>query len=175
MPEALEIRPVRASEYTAAGEATAAAYREFRRPDSPGWDAYLARIADVGSRADLGTVLVALDAGVIAGSATVELDARISPGPSEPLATDQAHLRMLGVSPAHRGKGIARALMVACIDLARARGRRVMTLETDAVMVAAQQLYVSLGFRPTGLQREPGRPELLGYRLEIDAEPQTTR
>jgi ribosomal protein S18 acetylase RimI-like enzyme len=175
MPEALEIRPVLASEYAVAGEATAAAYREFWRPDSPGWDAYLARIADVGSRAGLATVLVALDAGVVAGSATLELDARIGPGPTEPLAADQAHLRMLGVSPEHRGKGIARALMAACIDLARSRGRRVMTLETDAVMVAAQQLYESLGFAPTGLQRAPGRPELLGYRLEIDAEPQTTR
>ena len=69
--------------------------------------------------------------GAIAGSATLELDARISPGPTAPLAPDDAHLRMVGVSPEHRGKGIGRRLVVACIDLARARGRRFMTLETD--------------------------------------------
>lgn len=175
MPGDIEIRPICASEYAAVGEVTARAYREFWRPDSPGWDAYIARIADVASRAERATVLVALDAGVIAGSASLELDARISPGPTEPLASDQAHLRMVGVSPDHRGKGIGRLLVVACIALARARGRRVMTLETDAVMLAAQQLYISLGFVPTGPQQRPGGPELLGYRLDIPAEPGTTR
>ncbi|HEY6469893.1 MAG TPA: GNAT family N-acetyltransferase [Candidatus Dormibacteraeota bacterium] len=175
MPDEIEIRPVRPSEYAAAGDATARAYREFRQPNSPGWDAYLARVTDVGSRAGLGTVLVAIDSGVIAGSATLELDARISPGPAEPLAPDEAHLRMVGVSPEHRGKGIGRRLVIACIDLARERGRSVMTLDTDVVMVAAQQLYLSLGFVSTGLHQNPGRPELLGYRLDIAAEPRTTR
>jgi ribosomal protein S18 acetylase RimI-like enzyme len=175
MPEDIEIRPIRADEYEAVGAATASAYREFWQPNSPGWDEYLAFIADVGSRADRATVLVALDAGAIAGSATLELDARIRPGPAEPLAPDQAHLRMVGVSPEHRGKGIGRFLVVACIDLARARGRRVVTLETDAVMVVAQQLYLSLGFVATGPEQRPGGPKLLGYRLDLPAEPQTTR
>ncbi len=175
MPDDIEIRPIRASEYAAAGAATARAYREFWRPDSPGWDAYIARIADVGSRADHATVLVALDAGIIAGSATLELGARVSPGPAEPLAPDEAHLRMVGISPEHRGKGIGRRLVVACIDLARERGRRTMTLDTGAVMIVAQQLYTSLGFVPTGLQQRPGGPELLGYRLDIPAESRTTR
>ena len=125
MPDEIEIQPIRASEYAAAGAATARAYREHRRPDAPGWDAYLARIADVAGRVERATVLVALDGGVIAGSATLEIDARIDPGPTEPLAPDEAHLRMVGVSPEHRGKGIGRRLVVACIDLARARGRTV--------------------------------------------------
>ena len=175
MPDDIEIRPVLASEHTAAGEATALAYREFWQPDSPGWDAYIARIADVGSRAGRAIVLVALDAGVIAGSATLELDARVRPGPVEPLAPDEAHLRMVGVSPGHRGKGIGRRLVVACIDLARERGRRVMTLETNELMLAARQLYTSLGFVPTGLRQAPGGPELLGYRLDIPAGSGTTR
>jgi ribosomal protein S18 acetylase RimI-like enzyme len=175
VPDDIEIRQIRASEYTAAGEATARAYREFWQPDSPGWDAYLARVADVGSRADQATVLVALDAGVIAGSATLELGARISPGSTEPLAPDEGHLRMVGVSPEHRGKGIGRRLVVACIDLARARGRTVMTLDTDEVMHAARELYASLGFVSIGLFQRPGGPELLSYRLDIPAEPQTAR
>jgi ribosomal protein S18 acetylase RimI-like enzyme len=175
MPDEIEIRPIRASEYAAVGAATARAYREFWHPDSPGWDAYLARVADVGSRADRATVLVALDMGVIAGSATLELDARISPGPTEPLAPDEAHLRMVGVSPEHRGKGIGRRLVVASIGLARSRGRTVMTLDTDEVMLAARALYASLGFVSTGLFQRPGGPELLGYRLDIPAESGTTR
>src|ERR1700722_12143526 len=139
MPEDIEIRPIRADEYEAVGAATASAYPEFWQPNPPGWDEYLAFIADVGSRAERATVLVALDAGAIAGSATLELDARIRPGPAEPLPPGpapprggpppaeplppgHAHLRMVGVSPEHRGKGIGRLLVVASIDLARARG-----------------------------------------------------
>jgi ribosomal protein S18 acetylase RimI-like enzyme len=175
VPDEIEIRPIRPSEYAAAGAATARAYREYRRPDAPGWDAYLARIADVASRADRVTVLVALDGGVIAGSATLELDARVRPGPTEPLAADEAHLRMVGVSPEHRGKGIGRRLVVACINLARERGRRVMTLDTNEVMLAARELYTSLGFVSTGLHQSPGGPELLGYRLDIPAESRTKR
>ncbi len=175
MPDEIEIRPVRASEYAAAGAATAGAYHEYRRPDARGWDAYLERMADVASRADRTTVLVALDGGVIAGSATLELDARVRPGPSEPLAPDEAHLRMVGVSPEHRGKGIGRRLVIACIDLARERGRRVMTLDTNVAMVAAQLLYRSLGFVSTGPHQSPGGPELVGYRLDIPAESRTTR
>jgi GNAT superfamily N-acetyltransferase len=174
VPDDIEIRPIRASEDAAAGAATARAYREFWRPDSPGWDAYIARIADVRSRADRAMVLVALDAGIIVGSATLEFDARVSPGPTEPLGRDEAHLRMVGISPEHHGKGIGRRLVVACIDVARERGRRTMTLDTGAVMLAAQQLYVSLGFMPTGLQQRPGGPELLGYRLDIPAQSRTT-
>ncbi len=171
----IEIRPLLASEYAAAGEATVSAFREYWTPQAPGWEPYLARIADVESRAKQAMVLVAVDRGVIAGSVTLELDSRISPGSSEPLAPDEAHIRMLGVSPEHRGRGIARRLMLTCIDTARAHGKGVMTLDTDSNMTAAMQLYTELGFQPTGPQQRPGGPLLLGYRLELDSAPPTTR
>jgi ribosomal protein S18 acetylase RimI-like enzyme len=171
----IDIRPLLASEHEAVGAATASAFREYWTPDKPGWEPYLARIADVGSRAEQAIVLVALDRGVIAGSVTLELDSRIGPAPSEPLAAHEAHIRMLGVSPEHRGHGIARRLMLACIDIARRRGKRVMTLETDSDMVGAQQLYKELGFEPTGTQQREGGPLLLGYALALDSQADTTR
>ena len=170
----IEIRSLLASEYDAAGKATLSAFREYWTPDAPGWEPYLARIADVESRAKQATVLVAVDGGLIAGSVTLELDSRI-PGSSEPLAPDEAHIRMLGVSPEHRGHGIARRLMLACIDMARRHGKRVMTLETEKSMTAAMQLYVDLGFQPTGSQQRPGGPLLLGYKLDLDSESPATR
>jgi ribosomal protein S18 acetylase RimI-like enzyme len=171
----IEIRPLLASEYAAAGQATVSAFREYWTPEAPGWEPYLARIADVESRAKQAMVLVAVDRGVIAGSVTLELDSRISPGSSEPLAPDEAHIRMLGVSPQHRGRGIARRLMLFCIDTARRHGKRVMTLDTESSMTAAMQLYDELGFQPTGPQQRPGGPLLLGYRLDLDAVPPATR
>ncbi len=171
----IEIRPLLDTEYAAVGDATASAYREYWTPDAPGWEAYLARIADIASRAERAVVLVAVDRGTIAGSVTLELEERISPGPAEPLAPDEAHIRMLGVSPDHRGRGIARRLMGASIDMARRHGKRFMTLDTGREMTAAQQLYRELGFESTGPQQRPGGPLLLGYKLDLDSETPATR
>jgi ribosomal protein S18 acetylase RimI-like enzyme len=175
MPEDIEVHPVHEPEYAAAGEATARAYMEFATPGSPQWEPYLARIADVAERAVRTTVLVASVSGAIAGSATLEIDARVNPETTEPLASDEAHLRMLGVDPAFRGRGVARRLVVACIDVARARGKRRLTLETTAVMTAAQQLYASMGFNSTGERITPDGTRLLEYSRSVDAPPQPTR
>ncbi len=175
VPDEIEIRLLLASEHAAVGAATACAFREYWTPDRPGWEPYLARIADVGSRAERAIVLVAVDRGVIAGSVTLELDSRIGPAPSEPLADGEAHIRMLGVSPEHRGRGIARRLMLACIDTARRHGKRVMTLDTESDMVGARQLYRELGFETTGTHQREGGPLLLGYALALNSEARTTR
>ena len=167
--EAIEVRPVRPEEYAEAGEVTARAYREFAPPEMPEWQAYLTRIADVEGRAQRATVLVALVDGVIAGTATVELDQHIEDGWREAIAPDEAHLRMLGVDPDSRRRGAGRALMDATIALAKERGRTRLTLETTAQMTAAQHMYESMGFVARG--RHEVRPGLafLSYELRLPA------
>lgn len=130
---------------------TALAYREFVRPSDHDWERYLGVIADVGSRAEVALVLVAEEDGRILGSATLELGARID-GDDPPLAPDEAHIRMLGVDPEARGRGVARSLIEACISRARQAGRSRMTLHTTKRMRAAQAMYGSMGF-----QRLPDR------------------
>lgn len=175
MSEDIEIHEVRESEYAAAGEATARAYVEFATRGWAYWEPYLARIADVAGRAQRSTVLVASVSGEIAGSATLELDGRMNPESTEPLAPNEAHVRMLGVDPAYRGRGVARRLVVACIDVARAHGKRLLTLETTAAMKAAQQLYASMGFDSGGERVTPDGTRLLAYSRSVDAPPQPTR
>jgi ribosomal protein S18 acetylase RimI-like enzyme len=173
--EDIDIHPVRESEFAAAGEATARAYREFERPEWPGYTEYVARIADIAERAHVATVLVAVVDGVVAGSTTLELGERIRPSSAEPLAPDEAHIRMLGVSPDFRGRGIARRLVIACIETAQGAGKRRLTLETAPVMVAAQRLYTSMGFTPTPERRMSDGSVLLGYTLGIATESPATR
>jgi len=156
------------SEYAEAGRVTADAYRRFAREGDPDWQEYLDRIADVGGRAERSTVLVAIEAGRIVGSATLELSERVEPDDDPALEPQEAHLRMLGVHPDHRRRGIGRALMHACFDRARARGKTFMTLHTTAPMSEARQMYERLGFERLEDRVFPDGFVLLSYRRPID-------
>ncbi len=144
---AVEIRPIQEAEHAEAGRVTALAYGELGNGLSTSAD-YLERIADVGTRARHAMVLGAFDTERLLGTVTLELADRIPGGhPRPPLEPDQAHVRMLGVHPEARRRGIARALMEACLKEARRGGKRRMSLETTPAMTAAQRLYESMGFR----------------------------
>jgi ribosomal protein S18 acetylase RimI-like enzyme len=163
----IQVRLVRDEERAEAGRVTALAYREFVRPGEQAWEEYLGHIADVEGRAERTLVLVAVENGRILGSATLELDKRVEPEDDPPLAPDESHIRMLGVDPGERGKGVARALMDACFDEARKRGKRWVSLHTTERMHAAQAMYERLGF-----ERQPDRvfPDgfvLLSYQRRI--------
>lgn len=147
----MEIRAIRPDEYQAAGRVTALAYSEFAVPGDEGWAEYLGMIADVAGRVDRTVVLVAIDGDRVVGSATIELDGVIGDDDEE-LPLDVACLRMLGVDPKARGKGVGRALVQATIDRCRAAGKRELILRTTPMMEVAAALYRSMGF-----ERDPDR------------------
>jgi ribosomal protein S18 acetylase RimI-like enzyme len=143
----IEIRDVRPDEHEESGRVTADAYREFVPVGGDAnWEPYLHVIADVAGRAGRTTVLVALEGDRIVGSATIELEARIEPDDDPPLAPGEAHIRMLGVAPDARGRGIGPALMEVCEARARAAGKEMMRLHTTPKMTTAQRMYESLGY-----------------------------
>src|SRR5205823_382345 len=89
---------------------------------------------------------------------------------AEELAGGEAGVRMLGVDPAHQGRGIGTALVEACIARARADARTALVLHSTPWMEAAHAVYRRLGFH-----RAPGRdltpvPEvpLLAFTLGLD-------
>ena len=160
----IEIRRVRSEEHEGAGRVTALAYREFA--DNDDWDRYLEEIADVGARAGVALVLVAVEDGEILGSATLELGERIDDD-DPPLAPDEAHIRMLGVGPEVRGRGVARALMEACFAKAAEAGRTRMTLHTTQRMRAARAMYETMGFERLPDRVFPDGFVLLTYERAI--------
>ena len=168
MESPITVRPARPDEYAEAGAVTARAYEEFAPKEHGDWEAYLRRIADVAGRADRTAVLVALDGDTLVGSATLELDGRVSQEPERPLAPDEAHLRMLGVHPDHRRRGIARHLVDASIELARSRGKRRLTLDTGPPMRAARAMYEAMGFRQSGIREMGSGLCLYSYELPLD-------
>jgi ribosomal protein S18 acetylase RimI-like enzyme len=142
----VEIREALPDEYEEAGRVVALAYREFVPPDDEAWHDYLERIADVATRARFARILVAVEDGRILASATVEVDERIEDD-DPPLEPDEVTVRMLGVHPAVRRRGIARALLDEVESIARRAGRSRITLGTTKRMRAAQAMYERLGYR----------------------------
>ena len=142
----LQIREATPAEHAEAGRVTAESYREFVAPGETAWEDYLIQIADVASRAGRTRVMVAVQDGRILASATLELDDRVELEEDGPLAPGEAHIRMLGVHPDARGRGVARRLMATCEEMARAGGKTVMTLYTTSRMQVAQRMYETLGY-----------------------------
>jgi ribosomal-protein-alanine N-acetyltransferase len=87
---------------------------------------------------------------------------------------DQGELGNIAVDAAWRRKGIARALVVASLDRARARGIRDVYLEVRRTNTAAQKLYRQLGFRQVGVRRgyyvKPAEDALVMRRVLQDVE-----
>ena len=67
----------------------------------------------------------------------------------------------MAVSDAHKGRGLGRALMAACVERARAAGAPRLYLETNSGLAPALALYRSFGFREIqpddALALRPGR------------------
>jgi ribosomal-protein-alanine N-acetyltransferase len=97
-------------------------------------------------------------------------------------AADEAETITIGVRPAFRRRGVARALMAATIERAARRGARALFLEVAEDNPAGQALYASLGFsrvgrRPDYYRRNGGTVAALVMRIEIGPEtigPQST-
>jgi ribosomal protein S18 acetylase RimI-like enzyme len=165
----LRIRRVHPSEHEALGELTVAAYA---RVDPTTLDRdYADELRDVAGRAAAADVLVAVDdesQGAVVGGVTYV------PGPSSALAefdeADAAGIRMLAVAAGAERRGVGEALTRACIERARAAGRRQILLHSTDRMATAHRLYTRLGFeRDTSLDWE-GEPGLWlrGFRLRLD-------
>jgi ribosomal protein S18 acetylase RimI-like enzyme len=166
----VEVREVRPEEHAEAGRVTAEAYREFVHPGDDDWERYLERIADVRARAGRTTILVAVERGRVLGSLTLELDGRVRDEDDEehrPLEPGEAHIRMLGVDPEARARGVARALMAESEARARAAGKTFVTLNTTQRMKAARAMYERLGYERTEDHVFPDGFVLLGYSKRL--------
>ncbi len=138
----IEIRDAAPEDFAAAGDAAVDGYAAFYGADL-GY--YEDRLRDVPARAAGAAVLIAVDDGEVVGTVTYVGDA------SSPYAShqreDEASIRMLAVKPSHARRGVGRALSVACIERARADGKRAVSLHADEIMDASRKLYEGLGFR----------------------------
>jgi ribosomal protein S18 acetylase RimI-like enzyme len=122
---------------------------------------YGEQLRDVAGRADRAELLVVRDdEGRVVGSVALVLSGDFGEVTD---SDDEAAFRMLVVDPAVQGRGIGELLVRACLDRARAAGKRRVVLSTDRRMTTAQRLYERLGF--TRLPERDWRPTPFIYLL----------
>ena len=92
-----------------------------------------------------GHILFAQDGGEIVGCVALK-----------PLKGGGFEVAKMAVVEGHKGKGLGRALMQACVDRARHLGARRLYLETNSALAPALGLYRAFGFQDlTGMVRGP--------------------
>jgi len=69
-----------------------------------------------------------------------------SGNPTHIYPSDWSYIRMVGVNPEYRGKGIAKRLTQMCIDYAKQSNEKIVGLHTSEKMDDARHIYESLGF-----------------------------
>lgn len=115
-------------------------------------DGYARELRDVAGRAEEAIVLVALEhlagpgsANAVLGSITV---ARPGTDQAEIAGPGEYELRMLAVDLAHRGQGVAGALLDAAAVEARAEGAEALVLMSIEPPAAVERRYESRGYVP---------------------------
>lgn len=168
----LIIRQAGNSDKTAIRRVTLAAYQEYAANLQPRqWQEYRRNILDTLSGARPELQLVAELNGEIVGSVLIVLPEPVMEVPeSTAMRPGFQEVRLLAVTPAARGQGIGKALMLACIERARSAGESAITLHTSDLMQTAKIMYERMGF-----QREPDMDfypaedvVIKGYRLELE-------
>jgi GNAT superfamily N-acetyltransferase len=167
----LVVRAARPEEYAAVGALTAEAYRVDGLLDEhelPVDAAYEEKLVDAARRAREAELWVTVDSdGVLLG--TVTWCPIGSPWRQLALTEHQAEFRMLSVAPAGRRRGVARALVEACLTRARQDGMTEMVLWSHPRMFGAHALYTRMGFeRAYDLDGSPVPGVFLwGFRLTL--------
>ncbi|KPJ52926.1 MAG: hypothetical protein AMJ37_02095 [Dehalococcoidia bacterium DG_18] len=65
----------------------------------------------------------------------------------EPADKDKGYIRMMGVDPSYRGRGLGRASLVAGINYLQRRGMKAIEITVDSHNLSAKRLYQSVGFK----------------------------
>jgi ribosomal protein S18 acetylase RimI-like enzyme len=161
----VSVRAASPGDFPAVARLTVAAYDADGQ--LAGGNGYERTLANVAARADAGQLLVAVDpSGAIQGAVLFAL-----PGSRyAELARDgEGEFRMLAVDPAAQGRGVGRALVLACLDRAAATGCTAVVISVRDTATTAQRLYTRLGFQRVPQLDWSPLPDvhLLGLRRDV--------
>lgn len=173
MTAALIIRNLRPDESAQLGELLCDVYAQldgFPTPaEQPNYYAMLANIGRFSERPETQVLVAVSDTGELLGGVVYFGDmAQYGSGGIATTVTNASGIRLLGVSPRARGKGVGKALTQACIALARQRQHGEVVLHTTQAMQVAWTMYEKLGFvRSPDLDFMQEKLLVFGFRLTL--------
>ena len=160
------IRDARPEEADGVAKLLKGAFEQYKENIPPeGWKYYLDDICDVRGRLEEAELIVAEIQGKLAGTVTLYLNSDGNYWPK-----GWGVIRLLGVSPAYRDRGIGRALMEDCIRRCREQGIKTIGLYTTGFMAIAKDMYEKMGFKHIPERDFRPAPEanlVLAYRLDL--------
>ncbi|MFC4525157.1 GNAT family N-acetyltransferase [Dyella halodurans] len=175
MSQPIVVRDIRPEEFQALGQLLVGVYgglEGFPTPtQQPRYYEMLANIGDF-TRKNGAQVLVALMDGELVGG-VVYLGDMAEYGAASVAATieNAAGIRLLGVAPAVRGRGVGKALTEACIRLAREQGHQQVVLHSTEAMRVAWDMYERMGFqRAPEIDFLQAALPVFGFRLALGEE-----
>jgi GNAT superfamily N-acetyltransferase len=148
----MHIRDIYPEEHQPLGRLMVGVYSQlegFPTPaDQPRYYEMLANIGAFAAKPDARVLVAASPDGELWGGVVYFGDmSEYGSAGAATLEREASGIRLLGVQHAVRGRGVGRALSLACIELAREKGHRCVVLHTTQPMRVAWTLYESLGFR----------------------------
>lgn len=166
----VQVRDALPEEREAAIELTIAAYRQYEESfGHPFWEQYMASIRSQREHDEDAQRIVAVHGRKLVAALLLY-------PPKEVLyerlnaTIPYPEIRLLGVHPSVRGKGIATALIRETSDRAARAGFSYLGLHTSELMPSAVRLYIRLGFERAPEYDFPGgdnRPIVEAYRLPL--------
>ena len=161
------IRDARLEELDNVARLLRSSFQQYRDSLPPGaWPYYLEDIIDVRGRWDDSQLIVAEVNGRLVGTITLYLKSNGSEGG---WPEGWAGIRLLGVDPGYRSRGIGRALMDECIKRCKEKGIRTIGLRTTEMMDVSKKMYEQMGFIPVPEFDHHPRPDItvLAYKLDL--------
>ena len=173
MTAGITIREVRPDEYETLGRLMVDVYAHlegFPTPkEQPDYYEMLAGIGHLTEQENTQVLVALSDEGALLGGVVYFSDmAQYGSGGTATKEKDASGIRLLGVDRRYRKGGIGKALTLACIQQALARGHTQVILHTTQAMQVAWKLYRKLGFEPSPdldfMQKEL---PVYGFRLQL--------
>jgi ribosomal protein S18 acetylase RimI-like enzyme len=140
----VEVRAATADDHAAIDALALEAWQVLKPGYDPErWGELLVSIGKMSTLSSDGRLFVAMTSEQVSGAVGY-----MPPGCSNPriFPREWPSIRMLVVRPSHRGRGIGKALMNACIGAAIADGARCIGLHTSPIMEVALPMYLRMGF-----------------------------
>jgi GNAT superfamily N-acetyltransferase len=160
----ITVRPAHTSELTEIGELTFQAYAADGLLDAG--DPYAEHLRDAITRAGEAEVYVADVDSLLAG--TITFCPEGSPW-SEIALPGEGEFRMLAVAPPFRRRGVAQALVGACLERSTELGYAALLLCSLEAQAPAHRIYERLGFRRFPERDWSPHPgvDLMAFRLDL--------